>query len=134
MRRAASWCQPLHVRSRPRGARTVGASLVPVIESPLVRSASMVNSVDLYKEDESGPGEDRAPESVIPSLLPTPSEFTGFGPSLAPGLPKVQRGGVIWRAEDGGLLDALLPYNWNRDAHGRRPLHRGGGPHRAPRR
>src|SRR5829696_6579080 len=28
MRRAASWCQPLQVRSPPRGARIVGASVV----------------------------------------------------------------------------------------------------------
>src|SRR5918997_68740 len=38
MRRAASWCQPLHVRSRPRGALMVGASLMPVMGSPLVKS------------------------------------------------------------------------------------------------
>src|SRR5215203_444865 len=34
MRRAASWCQPLQVRSLPRGARMVGASLVSVMGSP----------------------------------------------------------------------------------------------------
>src|SRR5215204_2591917 len=31
---------------------------------------------------------------------------------------------------DGGLLGALPSDNGDRDAHGRRPLYRGGGPHR----
>src|SRR5829696_779366 len=37
IRRAASWCQPLQVRSLPRGARMVGVSVVSVMGSPSVR-------------------------------------------------------------------------------------------------